>query len=699
MKLTKLLGVTGTCLLCACSAEESFDQIPATSTTSAAEQIITVTTAELDAPLTRIAATPKPGGGYSFPWQNNDQIAVYGSSSEAKGWGFFTLVSGSGEATGNFKGIFKLQPEVEYYSFYPALDLKSGTNATAVPVDYTGQKQTADASLAHLDKYIYMTAKGDADFNFASKHVGSLVKIQLEDANYKNITKIVLSLPGGGSFVQKGTIDLTSATSTAAPGITATQEANTFEMEYSAGSATLADYTITAYAMLAPTNLTGKSIKAQVIHSNGNSFNYKLTSDKEETFAAGKAYTLTGTTITDREYVDLGLPGGTLWATCNIGASKPEDYGYYLAWGEVDPKETYSWGNYKFGGETALTKYCPNSAFGTVDGKTELDPGDDAATVNWGPDWCMPTKQQIKDLLSGEYTTNEWTTLNGIYGLKITSKTYTDRSIFLPAGGYKDESAANGARDVGIGRYWTSIMTLIDYPQTAIYWCFLYEESKIEYESKPMSRSLGHSVRPVRRVSVEKEYVDLGLPSGTLWATCNIGANCPEQYGYYFAWGEVEPKDTYSWENYKFGASTALTKYCTNSDNGTVDDKTVLDPEDDAATVNWGPDWCMPTKEQMNELINTANTTQEWTTLNGVNGLKITSKKYSDRSIFLPAGGIKTKEDPICTGTEGRYWSSNLIDTYCTYATYLFFDNQDQNPAPTTINRFLGHSVRAVRQK
>lgn len=108
MKLTKLLGVTGTCLLCACSADESFDQIPATATTSAAEQIITVTTAELDAPLTRIAATPKPGGGYSFPWQNNDQIAVYGSSSEAKGWGFFTLVSGSDEATGNFKGIFKL---------------------------------------------------------------------------------------------------------------------------------------------------------------------------------------------------------------------------------------------------------------------------------------------------------------------------------------------------------------------------------------------------------------------------------------------------------------------------------------------------------------------------------------------------------------------------------------------------------------
>ena len=90
------------------------------------------------------------------------------------------------------------------------------------------------------------------------------------------------------------------------------------------------------------------------------------------------------------------------------------------------------------------------------------------------------------------------------------------------------------------------------------------------------------------------EFVDLGLPSGTLWATCNVGANAPEEYGDYFAWGETAPKETHSWNTYKWcnGSSTTMTKYCTNSSfgyNGFVDNKRVLDPEDDAAYVNWGP--------------------------------------------------------------------------------------------------------------
>ncbi len=689
MKLTKLLGVSSACLLCACSSDELSEQIPASTTTSATEQIITVTTAELDAPLTRIAATAKPGGGYTFPWQDGDQIAVYGSSSEAKGWGFFTLVSGSGEATGNFKGIFKLQPEVEYYSFYPALDLKSGTNATAVPVDYTGQKQTADASLAHLDNYIYMTAKGDADYNFNSKHVGSLVKIQLTDANYKNITKIVLSLPEGGSFVQKGTIDLTSTTSTAAPSITSSLTATTFEMEYSAGSATLSDNTITAYAMMAPTDLTGKPILAEVMHTNGISVYYDLSSDKEDTFVAGKAYTLTGSN--NSEYVDLGLPDGTLWATCNIGASRPDQYGYYFAWGEVAPKETYSWENYKFGTSHALSKYCTSSADGTVDGKTRLEAEDDAAYVNWGPDWCMPTSQQMKDLFSGEYTTKEWTSQNGVYGLKITSKTYTDRSIFLPAGGYETES---GVEDSGVGRYWSSTMI----PEKNSYLARYAHFDNGHYEFIDIARRIGQSIRPVRRVSVEKEYVDLGLPSGTLWAKCNIGASRPEEAGYYFAWGEVTQKASYTWENYKFGTSHALSKYCSQSADGTVDGKTLLEAEDDAATVSWGSDWCMPTTQQMNELFNDAYTTHEWTKFNGINGMKITSKTHPDRFIFLPAGGYKRDSETKDVGEYGRYWSSTMkssVDSYL--AGYLLFDTN--NVAAYLISRCWGYPVRAVKKQ
>ena len=105
------------------------------------------------------------------------------------------------------------------------------------------------------------------------------------------------------------------------------------------------------------------------------------------------------------------------------------------------------------------------------------------------------------------------------------------------------------------------------------------------------------------------EYVDLGLPSGTLWATCNVGASKPEEYGDYFAWGETKPKSDYSWETYKWckGSSKTMTKYCTNSKygyNGFTDDLWELLPEDDAATVNWGSGWQTPSLAQLKELFN-----------------------------------------------------------------------------------------------
>lgn len=168
------------------------------------------------------------------------------------------------------------------------------------------------------------------------------------------------------------------------------------------------------------------------------------------------------------------------------------------------------------------------------------------------------------------------------------------------------------------------------------------------------------------------EWVDLGLPSGTLWATCNIGANSPEEYGDYFAWGETTPKDEYDWSNYKWcnGSEKTLTKYCYNSEYGVVDNKMILDPEDDAATVNWGSNWCMPTKSQITELGNSDYATQEFIIQNGVKGLKITSKQ-NGKSIFLPAAGYyDTSEYSVRLGDHqeeegeimcgGHYWTRDL---------------------------------------
>ena len=135
------------------------------------------------------------------------------------------------------------------------------------------------------------------------------------------------------------------------------------------------------------------------------------------------------------------------------------------------------------------------------------------------------------------------------------------------------------------------------------------------------------------------EYVDLGL--SVKWATCNVGASKPEDNGNLYAWGETEVKEQYTMRTSKWGSPFSLKKYNINSEQGTVDNKTTLDLEDDVAHVTWGGNWRMPTREEMDELHD--NCTWEWTTINGVNGYRVTSKKqgYTNRSIFLPASGYK----------------------------------------------------------
>ena len=197
--------------------------------------------------------------------------------------------------------------------------------------------------------------------------------------------------------------------------------------------------------------------------------------------------------------------------------------------------------------------------------------------------------------------------------------------------------------------------------------------------------------------SQEHEWVDLGLPSGTLWATCNVGANAPEEYGDYFAWGETAPKDYYDWSTYKWcnGSYNTMTKYCTNSSygyNGFTDGKTELDPEDDAAWFNWGSSWRMPTEEQLNELINICTWT--WTTRNGVNGRLVTGP--NGNTIFLPAAGGRWDESLYYVGSYGYYWSRtsdyfDYSDHACSLGFHSGYVGWDYD------SRDYGFTVRAVR--
>ena len=199
--------------------------------------------------------------------------------------------------------------------------------------------------------------------------------------------------------------------------------------------------------------------------------------------------------------------------------------------------------------------------------------------------------------------------------------------------------------------------------------------------------------------STDYEYVDLGLPSGTLWATCNMGASKPEGYGSYYAWGETSTKSTYSWENYKYanGSYDKLTKYCGQSsygNNGFTDNLTDLQSGDDPA-ASWGSGWRTPTKAQWDELL--SNTTNQWTKRNGVSGRLFTSKK-NGQTLFLPAAGNRWDTELNDAGSYGYYWSRSLYTDYPNYAWYLDF-NSDDCYMYYGYYRFNGFCVRPVRQK
>ena len=191
-------------------------------------------------------------------------------------------------------------------------------------------------------------------------------------------------------------------------------------------------------------------------------------------------------------------------------------------------------------------------------------------------------------------------------------------------------------------------------------------------------------------------YVDLGLPSGLLWAYTNVGANIPTEYGNYYAWGETETKETYDWETYQYsdGGELTLTKYCNDEGfglNGYTDALTTLESSDDAASVNWSGNWRMPTMDEMQELVDNCDTT--WTSQNGLKGLLFTSRTNGN-SIFLPAAGYLYDNDDDGADFNGYYWTSSLDTDYTSFAKFLDFSSGVCNITGTFRNS--GFSVRPV---
>ena len=215
---------------------------------------------------------------------------------------------------------------------------------------------------------------------------------------------------------------------------------------------------------------------------------------------------------------------------------------------------------------------------------------------------------------------------------------------------------------------------------------------------------------PVSGQIAGHDYVDLGLPSGTLWATYNVGATKPEQYGYYFAWGETEPKDVYNdWSTYKYATTIgedldSITKYNMSGRYGIIDSLSTLLPEDDAATANWGSEWRMPTNEEQGELYE--NSYMVWT--DGYNGTDVSgvifykAKEDSDKGQYMapwrgePSADYSESSDAhvFFPAAGGYYWSSSLVGSqancaYCLHFSVGYVDWYGNH-------RYYGQSVRAV---
>ena len=467
------------------------------------------------------------------------------------------------------------------------------------------------------------------------------------------------------------------------------------------------------------------------------------------------------------EYVDLGLPSGIMWATCNVGATKPEEYGGYYAWGEVEEKDNYAmnYSTYKWcnGSSNTLTKYVIDGGDGVLDYNVDLDPEDDAAYVERGGTWRIPTLKEAEELHNN--CTWEATTLNGVGGYRATSK-INGNSIFFPNAGCRQGTSVYAGDSYG-GFYWTT--KYYDSNNGLVY----YFSAK--NKGAQTSRPTGCTVRPVcsapanctisvsgnaggdfaivgvnanevtvsngasvtvtaspdgdygfagwyvgrKPVSRERtytfvasdnvalvakftryndyEYVDLGLPSGLKWATCNVGATKPEEYGGYYAWGETSTKSEYNDGNYKWESLSKTTKYCLYSNHDEFDGKMHLEPGDDVANVKWGGSWRMPLKDDMNELRYYC--TWEWTSLNGVEGCRVTGP--NGNSIFLPAAGMcwqygHTNEGKLC------YWIGTVLEyrgeySECAYAYCLFFGSDTAHRMSWDC-RYRARTVRPVTE-
>ena len=681
-------------------------------------------------------------GQFRVLWHSDDRITIFNRYTYNQEYAF------QGE-TGDNAGAFYKVGDSEFvtgndlpdiYAVYPYQKGTKISNDGVITVMLPGEQGWVEGSFG-AGSNTMVSATSDNKLKF--KNVGGILAFKLYGNNVQ-VSKITIlgnndeSIAGRASiYMPVGGTPSVTMQSDAAAQITLNCNA-----PVSIG-ATADDYT-EFWFVVPPTTFTG-GFTIVVTGSDGGTFEKKtvksISVERNHISRMAPVEVVLKKPAAEPEWVDLGL--SVKWATSNVGANAPEEYGDYFAWGETEPKVEYKWQNYQWGwGDNAgyrnsICKYNIDGWLGTVDETITLKLEDDAANLAMGGLWRMPTYEELMELR--EKCDWRWTTINGVDGYEVIGQ--NNNSIFLPAAGRWHNTGLNNQGSVG--EYWSSSIR-IDFPPYA--WSLDFNSSSVFNRNAKRYRSNGCTIRPVLGENVigiklsenelslyeggiahltattlpagsysaiswsssnpsvatvnalgdvrcissgnatisasipnlgyvascevhvsqletyNTDLIDLGL--SVQWAACNLGANTPEQSGFYYSYGETDSKYEYSWNThiwYDFSNSTSsLIKYNSEPTLGVVDNKTVLDDEDDVVNVKLGGNWRSPTYEELKELRDYCSWVQ--TTINGVNGYLVTSMKYgfTNHSIFLPVTGYCYGVGLLNTENEGHYYSSSL---------------------------------------
>ena len=382
--------------------------------------------------------------GLKFTWSDGDRMGVFGESGGQQV--VLRMTDGAGTKKATFSSEdFQLATGKKYVTYYPLVNLADAT--PFIDVDYTGQTQDGNGSYAHIAKYDYMvsdaaTPTSTNNLELSLHHVGAILRLRITMPSADSYKQVVLS-SSDDDFDTKVNLDLLNKNGNGLINATATSNETTLNLSNT--STTEDDKLLTVWMMLSPTDLSSKAITVTVKSATDGNEDAVFSFTPTKKFEQGKAYSY-DLKQNAMEYVDLGLPSGTLWGKWNVGASKPEDNGGYYAWGEKEFMSSTAIKDYKgfliIGDLNTHVDYKANSKY-------------DTAMQILGSNWVTPNQDDWVELMHEKNTSCEWTTEGGVNGLKVTSLK-NGNSIFLPASGYWSPAAGQYNYVGSQCRYWTS---------------------------------------------------------------------------------------------------------------------------------------------------------------------------------------------------------------------------------------------------